>query len=277
MSRAGAGRSRRSPHSPADWAAGALLYLLAGFSVLLLVGPSLVVVAISFTEKLYISFPPEGFTLRWYAAIWENQQLVDSVLVSARVAASVTVITLVMGTMCAFSLVRGRYPGRTAASAFVLAPQMLPGMVIGIAVLFFGSSFGFYQSSLMLVLALSVFCLPFSVRVIMARLSGIDPALEEASSNLGASPPQTFVRVTLPQIAPAVFAAAAFSFNEAFDTTTVALFTASPRSRPLSVELYTLVQFDSSPIVAAISSLEILLALLAVFAIARSVGLEKIR
>ncbi len=277
MSRAGAGRSRRSPHSPADWAAGALLYLLAGFSVLLLVGPSLVVVAISFTEKLYISFPPEGFTLRWYAAIWENEQLVDSALVSTQVAAWVTVLTLLMGTMCAFSLVRGRYPGRTAASAFVLAPQMLPGMVIGIAVLFFGSSFGFYQSSLMLVLALAVFCLPFSVRVIMARLSGIDPALEEASFNLGASRPQTFVRVTLPQIAPAVLAAAAFSFIEAFDNITVALFTASPRNRPLSVELYTLVQFDSSPIVAAISSLEILLALFAVFAIARSVGLEKIQ
>ena len=82
--------------------------------------------------------------------------------------------------------------------------------------------------------------------------------------------------MTLPIILPAVLAAAAFAFIEAFDNLTVALFTASPRGRPLSVELYTLVQFDSSPIVAAISSLEILLALLMVFVIGRTIGLEKI-
>ena len=84
------------------------------------------------------------------------------------------------------------------------------------------------------------------------------------------------MRVTLPQIAPGALAAAAFAFIEAFDNITVALFTASPRGRPLSVELYTLVQFDSSPIVAAISSLEILLALLMVFVIGRTIGLERI-
>ena len=270
-------RKRRYPLSASDVIGGAVLYLLAGFSLLLLVGPSLIVIGISVTEKLYISFPPVGFTLRWYTEIWDKQQLIDSALVSLRVALWVTAVTLALGLPAAFSLVRGRYRGRTALSAFMVAPQMMPGMVIGIAVLFFGSSFFFYQSDLMLTLALAVFCLPFMVRVVMARLAGVDPTFEEASANLGASRTQTFLRVTLPQITPGLLAAGVFVFIESFDNITVALFTASPRGRPLSVELYTLVQFDSSPIVAAISSLEILLALFIVLVIARAVGLDKIR
>lgn len=270
-------RKRRYPLSASDVLGGAVLYLLAGFSLLLLVGPSLIVIGISVTEKLYISFPPVGFTLRWYTEIWDKQQLIDSALVSLRVALWVTAVTLALGLPAAFSLVRGRYRGRTALSAFMVAPQMMPGMVIGIAVLFFGSSFFFYQSDLMLTLALAVFCLPFMVRVVMARLAGVDPTFEEASANLGASRTQTFLRVTLPQIAPGLLAAGVFVFIESFDNITVALFTASPRGRPLSVELYTLVQFDSSPIVAAISSLEILLALFIVLVIARTIGLDKIR
>ena len=269
-------RARRYPRSLAEWLAGALLYGLAGLSIVLLIGPSLVVIGISFTEKLYISFPPEGFTLRWYSEFFERDQLIDSVFVSLRIAVWVTVLTLVLGISCAFSLVRGRFAGRTALSAFMVSPQMMPGMVIGIAVLFFGSAFGFYQSNPMVILAMTVFCLPFVVRIVMARLTVVEPVLEEASANLGATRTQTFVRVTLPQIAPAVLAAAAFAFIEAFDNITVALFTASPRGRPLSVELYTLVQFDSSPIVAAISSLEILLALLIVFVVGRTIGLERI-
>ncbi len=268
--------ARRMPRSWSDVAGGLLLYGLAAFSLLVLVAPSLVVIGISFTEKRYISFPPEGFTFHWYWAILEKQQLIDAVGVSVRISLAVMLICLAIGLPAAFSLVRGRYRGRTALGAFVVAPQMMPGMVIGIAILFFGSFFAFRQSELMVVVGLSVFCLPFVVRVIMARLAGIDVTLEEASSNLGADRAQTFRRITLPQLLPGVLAGAAFALIEAFDNLTVALFTASPRGRPLAVELYQLVQFDSSPIVAAISTLEIALALIVVLVLARTIGLERL-
>ncbi len=269
--------ARRMPRSLSDLIGGAVLYALGGIALLALVGPSLVVIAISFTEKRYISFPPEGFTLDWYRAILDHQQLIDSAVVSTRISLAVMVACLALGLPAAFSLVRGRYGGRTALTAFVVAPQMMPGMVIGVAILFFGAYFAFRQSELMVVIALTVFCLPFVVRVIMARLAGIDPTLEEASSNLGASRSQTFGRITMPQLLPGVLAGAAFALIEAFDNITVALFTASPRARPLAVELYQLIQFDSSPIVAAISALEILLALVVVLVLARTIGLERIR
>ena len=255
----------------------AALVGVTAFSILLLIAPSLIVVAVSIEPRGYISFPPSGFSLRWYQAVFENRQLMDSVLVSLRVAASVMIVCLVIGVPAAFASVRGTFSGKAAMNAFLLSPQMMPGLVIGIASLFFGAYFAFRASNAMLTLSLSVFCLPFVIRIVMARLAGLDPRLDQASANLGARPAETFVRVTLPQIAPAVLAAAAFTFIEAFDNVTVSLFTSDVRGRPLPVELYYLVQFDSSPIIAAISSLEIGLSFLIMLLIARTVGLDRLR
>lgn len=252
------------------------LGLAAGLALLLLVAPSLIVVAVSFEPRAYISFPPSGFTLRWYGEVFANRQLMDAIVVSLRVAFWVTVICLALGIPAAFGAVRGTFRGKSTLNAFLLSPQMMPGMVIGIAALFFGAYFSFRASDLMLVLALSVFCLPFVVRITMARLSGLDPALDEASMTLGAGRVETFFRVTMPQLAAALIAAAAFTFIEAFDNVTVALFTSDVRNRPLPVELYYLVQNDSTPAIAAVSAMEIGLSFAVMLVIARSVGLERL-
>ncbi len=267
---------RRRTVSVIDRVGFAALVAMTAFSLLLLVAPSLIVVAISFEPRAYISFPPSGFSLRWYQAVFENRQLMDSVVVSFRISAVVMVICLALGIPAAFASVRGRFPGKAAANAFLLSPQMMPGMVIGIASLFFGAYVAFRASDAMLIIALSVFCLPFVIRIVMARLSGLDPQLDEASANLGAGPLETFARVTLPQLAPAILAAAAFTFIEAFDNVTVSLFTSDVRARPLPVELYYLVQFDSSPAIAAVSALEIGLSLVVMLIIANTVGLERL-
>jgi putative spermidine/putrescine transport system permease protein len=176
----------------------------------------------------------------------------------------------------AFACVRGRFPLRSAVNAFLVSPQMMPGMVIGIAMLFFGAYFAFRASNQMLVLSLSVFCLPFVIRITMARLATLDPQLDEASANLGAGKLATFFRVTLPQLGAAVVAATAFTFIEAFDNVTVALFTSDVRGRPLPVELYYLVQNDSTPMIAAISALQVMLSFLAMLILARTIGLERL-
>lgn len=265
----------RQTISLGDRFARGVLIALTVLSIVLLVAPSLIVIAISFEPRGYIAFPPSGFSLRWYWALLERQQLLDSILVSLRISVMVMVVCLVLGIPAAFAGIRGRFPAKTAFNAFLLAPQMMPGMVIGIASLFFGAYISFRASDLMLVLSLSVFCLPFVVRIVMARLAGLDPLLDEASANLGAGKLETFFRVTLPQLAPAAFAGAAFTFIEAFDNVTVSLFTSDVRARPLPVELYYLVQFESSPLIAAISSLEIALSLVVMLVIARAVGLER--
>jgi putative spermidine/putrescine transport system permease protein len=268
--------SRRRQVPLVDRLGGLALALVAGFSLLLLVAPSLIVIAISFEPRAFISFPPSGFSLRWYWAVFENRQLTDSILVSLRVSAMVMAACLLIGVPAAFASVRGTFRGKAAASAFLLAPQMMPGMVIGIACLFFGAYVGFRASDLMLTAALTVFCLPFTIRIVQARLAGLDPRLDEASANLGAGPAETFLRVTIPQLAPTLLAAASFTFIEAFDNVTVALFTSDVRGRPLPVELYYLVQNDSTPAIAAISAMQITLSFLVMLVIARTVGLERL-
>jgi putative spermidine/putrescine transport system permease protein len=262
--------------APIDRVGAAVLAVVAGFSLLLLVAPSLIVVAISFEPRGYITFPPSGFSLRWYSAVFDNRQLTDSIVVSLYVAAATATLGLLLGVPAAFASVRGTFRGKAAANAFLLSPQMMPGMVIGIASLFFGAYFAFRASNAMLVLALSVFCMPFVIRIVMARLAGLDARLDEASANLGAGKLETFARVTLPQLGPALIAAAAFTFIEAFDNVTVALFTSDVRGRPLPVELYYLVQYDSTPAIAAISALEIGLSFAVMLVIARTVGLERL-
>jgi putative spermidine/putrescine transport system permease protein len=262
--------------SPVDRIGRFVLGVVAAFSLLLLVAPSLIVVAISFEPRGFISFPPSGFSLRWYEHVFANRQLTDSVVVSLWISLATAAIALALGVPAAFASVRGTFAGKSAANAFLLAPQMMPGMVIGIASLFFGAYFAFRASNAMLILALSVFCLPFVIRISMARLAGLDPRLDEASANLGAGKLETFVRVTLPQMGPALVAAAAFTFIEAFDNVTVALFTSDVRGRPLPVELYYLVQYDSTPAIAAISALEIGLSFAIMLVIAKTVGLERL-
>jgi putative spermidine/putrescine transport system permease protein len=276
MTRATASARRRQAWSPGDVAGATLLVALAGLAVIVLIAPMLVVVLISFDPREYIGFPPVGLSLRWYQTLWKHAQILDAAVVSLRVALDVTLACLALGVPAAHALVRGTFRGRTAVGAFLVAPQMMPGLVIGVAVLFFGAYFAFRASHLMLVLSLTVFCLPFVVRIVMARLAGLDPALEEASATLGAGRLETFLRVTLPQMLGAVLGAAAVVFIEAFDNVTVALFTASARARPVSVELYYLVQYDSSPLVAAVSAFEILFAFAVVAIASRTIGLEKI-
>ena len=259
-----------------DAVGAAVFALVAGFALLLLVAPSLIVIAVSFEPRAYISFPPSGFSLKWYWAVFENRQLTDSVQVSLMVALWVSLFCTALGVPAAFASIRGTFPAKAGLNAFLLAPQMMPGMVIGIATLFFGAYIAFRASNTMLVLALSVFCLPFVIRITMARLADLDPRLDEASANLGAGKLETFVRVTLPQLGPALLAAGAFTFIEAFDNVTVALFTSDVRGRPLPVELYYLVQNDSTPAIAAVSAIEIGLSCLVMLVLGRTVGLERL-
>ncbi len=107
----------------ADRIGRAVLIAVTAFSVLLLVAPSLIVIAISFEPRAYISFPPSGFTLRWYQAVLENRQLMDSIVVSLRTALMVMVICLVIGVPAAFASVRAAFPARPVSTRFCCRPR----------------------------------------------------------------------------------------------------------------------------------------------------------
>jgi putative spermidine/putrescine transport system permease protein len=253
-----------------------LILAVAVFSLFLLVAPSLIVVMISFDTRAFVSFPPEGFTLRWYAEVFERGELVDAMLNSLQVGVTVTLLCIVLGVPTALACVRGRFRGTTALSVFVLVPHMVPGIVLGVAVLFAGALVGVSPSIWLQSISITVFILAVMVRTVQSRLMRLDPALEEAAANLRATPFQSLRTVTFPLLMPAILAGAVFTFVEGFDNLSVAIFTHGFRDRPLPVELLALVQYTSTPLVAAVSGVQIVLAIAALVAVSMSIGLDTV-
>jgi putative spermidine/putrescine transport system permease protein len=253
-----------------------LIIFLGILALIILVAPSIIVLIISFDTRAYVSFPPEGFTLDWYARVFEQGELVEAMLNSLQVGLTVTGLCILLGVPTALACVRGRFRGTTVLSVFVLVPHMVPGIVLGVAVLFAGALVGIGPSIWLQSISIAVFVLAVMVRTVMSRLQRLDPALEEASANLGATPFQSLRTVTFPLLLPAILAGAVFTFVEGFDNLSVAIFTHGFRDRPLPVELLALVQTTNTPLVAAISGVQILLAVVALVLVAASIGLDRV-
>lgn len=222
-----------------------LLYLLA---------PIIVVAATAFTTTAYPVFPPQGFTLQWFQKFLGMREFTEAVRLSTVLALASTAVSTVLGTFSALALTRHRFAGREAISAFMLSPILFPTIVLGLALLVFYSKIGISGSFAGLVIALSILTTPFVIRLVMASLGEFDPAVEEASRNLGAGWWRTFALVTLPLIRPGVLAGAVFAFIISFDELVVTLFLAGPDMQTLPVRIYTFVEFSSEPTISAIST-----------------------
>lgn len=265
-----------SGHSLLDRIGIATIIFFGILALVILVAPSIIVLIISFDTRAFVSFPPQGFTLDWYTRVFEQRVLVDAMLNSLQVGVTVTALCILLGVPTALACVRGRFPGTTALSVFILVPHMVPGIVLGVAILFAGALIGIGPSIWLQSISIAVFVLAVMVRTVMSRLQRLDPALEEAATNLGATPFQSLRTITFPLLLPAILAGAVFTFVEGFDNLSVAIFTHGFRDRPLPVELLAMVQTTNSPLVAAVSGVQILLAIIALVLVAASIGLDKV-
>jgi putative spermidine/putrescine transport system permease protein len=252
-----------------------LLGLVNGLIFLYLLAPILVVLPVSFSDTAFVVFPPRGFSLRWYANFFASRELTEALALSLRLAATVTVAATVVGTLAALALVRYRVPGREALRTFLLAPIVLPGVVLGIAFLVFFSRTPLAQTFWSLCCAHVVVALPYVVRTVSATLQGLDRALEEAAASLGAAPLVAFWTVTLPVIKPGVIAGATFAFITSFDELVVSLFLTGPRLSTLPVQIYNYIEFTSDPTIAAISTLLVVLTVGGVLLVERLVGFTR--
>lgn len=246
---------------------GWLLLGLCAISFVYLLGPLLVIVGASFSDTGYLAFPPEGLSLRWYRQMLGDRRWIDGFLVSLRLAAVVACLSLVIGTAAAVALTRFDFPGRAFLEALFLSPLVLPGLVLAVALtLFFSTTPLVPPGFLRLAVSHLLVGVPLVLRVMLPVLRRVDPALEEAARNLGASPSKAFLLVTLPVLRPGLFAAAALAFIFSFDEVEMALFLGSAREAPLTVVLYGAAQMAFDPTVAAVSSVLIGLALLLMLA-----------
>jgi putative spermidine/putrescine transport system permease protein len=236
--------------------------ILGGFSamvLLFLIAPVLIVIPMSFSGGSSLSFPPTGFSLQWYDNFFSRADWTSATIQSFRVAGAVMVLATTIGTLASLALVRGAFRGKQLVNILLISPIIIPNIVIAIAIFSLYSSLRLTGNYVGIVLAHTVFALPFVIIVITATLRGFDVRLEHAAQNLGASPIRTFQYVTLPIIAPGVFAAALFSFIASFDELIIALFIAGAQNRTLPIRMFEGLRLEIDPTIAAVSTLLILL------------------
>jgi putative spermidine/putrescine transport system permease protein len=249
-------------------ATNALIYLY-------LLAPILIVVPVSFSAAAFVVFPPRGLSLRWYVNFLTSRELTEALWLSVRLGVAVTLAATVAGTLAALALTRYRLPGGEAIRTFLMAPIVLPGIVLGIALLIFLNRTPLAQSFGGLFAAHLVVALPYVVRTVAATLEGFDRIVEEAAASLGAPPLAAFWTVTLPLIKPGVIAGATFAFITSFDELVVSLFLTGPRLSTLPVQIYNYIEFASDPTIAAISVLLIVFTTAVVLLVEQVVGFTR--
>lgn len=220
--------------------------------------PLLVVFPISLSSAAYMQFPPPGFSWQWYERYLDDPQWIDATIRSLYVGAATAILALALGVPLAFSLVRGRFPGRWLLDRIALAPLIVPTIILSISVYGLFARLKLIGEWYGLVIAHTVLALPFVVLVMAAGLRDFDRALEQAAQGLGASRLRTLFRVTLPLLRPSLVSAALLAFISSFDELVVALFLAGP-NMTLPKKMFDNILMEIDPTIAAVSVMQILL------------------
>ena len=232
-----------------------ILALFSTLVLLFLMAPVLIVLILSFSSARFLSFPPPGLSLQWYAHFFSTPAWTGAAVTSLWIGLVVTVLSLLLGTPAAIGLVRGDFPGKKAVNGLILSPIIVPGIIVAIGVYYAYARFQLVGNPLALVLAHTCLAVPFVVINVASALTGVDPRLEQAARNLGAGPLATFRQVTLPLIQPGIFAGAIFAFSTSFDELLVALFVSGSTAVTLPRRIWEQIRFDIEPTIAAASSL----------------------
>ena len=237
--------------------------------------PIFVLVLFSFnTSELNIVF--EGFTLHWYKDLFFNRSLLEALFNTLIVAITSTVISTVIGTISAYGLYKYDFKGKKIINELLYVPIVLPEIVLGIALLSVYTLMKLELGMFTLILAHISFSIPFVIISVRSVLSSMDPNLEKAASDLGASDITTFFKVILPSLLPGVMSGAQLAFSLSLDDVVISYFTAGPGSNTLPLHIYSIIKTGVTPDVNALISL-MLLAIFTVLTISMVINLKKLK
>ena len=261
-----------------DWEAYSLrltFLALTGIAMVFLVAPSLIVILTSFTASASLKFPPDSYSLRWYVALINADQMQRAAWTSFVVAFWATLIATVLGVMAALAIARNNAAWARLCDLLFMSPLLLPSLAFGFAALVFVYQLGLRPNIPVLILGHVVVCTPFVLRTTVAALSGLDPALLDASASLGAGPWMTFRRVTLPLIGRGAGAGAFLAFIASFDNVPVSLFLADERTEVLPIHLWQQIETNLDVRTAAASGLIVIVTLILMIVAERLAGLTR--
>jgi spermidine/putrescine transport system permease protein len=226
------------------WTGGVLVFLYLPIGIL---------IGFSFnTSRLNIVWT--GFTLDWYAAVWRDAGLMRSLDNSLIVAAVTTLVAVTLGTGAAWMLYRYRFSATRLVHTLAFIPMIIPEVIMGVSLLIFFVTIHLELGYTTIIISHVTFCFPFVMAAVQARLAGLDPALEEAALDLGATPSAAFRRVLVPFLTPAILSGALMSFTLSLDELIVTYFTASAGTRTLPLEIFGRIKKGLDPTLNAISA-----------------------
>jgi putative spermidine/putrescine transport system permease protein len=244
--------------TPLDKAGWWALRLAGVGTLLFLLLPILAIVPLSFSDSSFLVYPIQGWSLKWYRNLFESSEWTRAARNSFIVAPGATVLATVLGTMAAVGLSRADFPFKGTLMSLLIAPMVVPIVVVGVGTYLFFAKFGLNDSYLGLIVVHAALGAPFVLTTVLATLQGFNHNLVRASLGLGAGPIETFLRVTLPVIAPGVISGALFAFATSFDEVVVTLFLAGPEQVTLPRQMFTGIRENISPTIAAVATLLIL-------------------
>ncbi len=234
------------------------LRLFCGGVLIFLLVPIFVIIPLSFSSSSFLSYPIPGWSLRWYNELFASEDWARAARNSFIVAPLATLIATSLGTLAAVGLARVQFFGKGLLTSLLIAPMVVPIVVVGVAAYLFFARIGLSDSYAGLVMVHAALGAPFVLTTVMATLQNFNQNLVKASLSLGAGPLQTFFRVTLPVIAPGVISGALFAFATSFDEVVVVLFLAGPAQTTLPRQMFTGIRENISPTIAAVATLLIL-------------------
>ncbi len=253
-----------------------VLGVLAALSIVLLMAPTVIVIVASFTSAFSLKFPPPGYSTRWYLALWnDSPEIIAAFVLSLKVAAIATGLSVVLAVSAAMALARRRESWARLIESVFLSPLMLPTLALGLALLMLFNLAGTGLSFWTLVIGHVAITAPYIVRTTTASLVQLDGSLLESARSLGASAMHAFVTVTLPLILPGIAAGAFIAFMYSFDNVAVSLFLSDARSEVLPIRMWHIIESNLDVRAAAVSGVLISATLGLMLLMERLVGVSR--
>lgn len=221
--------------------------------------PIVVVMVLAFNPEQFGCFPMTGFSLKWFVELAHDDAILAAFKNSMILGSITSVISTSIGVMAAMAFVRHDFPGKNTLNTLLLAPIMIPEVILGVALLLFLRWLQQPKTFLLLVIGHVVLTLPYVILIVQARLVGIKREYEEAAQSLGANAFQTFKEITFPLLAPAILGGVLFAFTISLDDITATLFWATAENQTLPVKIFAMLRNSISPEINALGVIMVIL------------------
>lgn len=251
------------------------LMIITILMIIFLIGPFVIIILSSFSSESVMRFPPTGYSFKWYEKVINIDMFKTTFFVSLKIGLLATLTALIMGIPVAYANVKYSYKGKGAVEVLFSSPAIIPGLVVGFALLRFFVYFTNLPIIIGLYLGHTAILFPYTVRVVSASMRNFDLSVEEAAVSLGSSPFYAFMSVVFPNIKAGIAAAFILAFITSFNNVPLSLFLTGPGVATLPVQMLVYMEYYYDPTIAALSSIIILITILIVQSSERILGISK--